>query len=448
LNDTDTHRGWRPQGAEAETPGVAYGGVGAALRAERERHGLSVEQVAEVLRIQPRYIEAIEQGRFAQLPGTAYAIGFVKTYGRYFGFDVDALVAVYKQEAAGLDDQPRLYLPTPIEEARRPGLLVVLVGLLVAAGVYAAWVAVERGPRELLDLIPEPPARLLALLQPGEREPPPSADGAVPSTPAPVVRGAPEAAVVVLAPPPVVHAAPETAQPSAPPRPEAAPAPMEAPSAALAEIRRDVDAVRDLARARLEREAAMSRAMPPGTQPVPPGAAAAEAEARAEVPPAPTPRVPGAASLEAAFDPARAIRRDVLPEAPATSGPLPPAAIPSAPAVALPPHPVPEPPAGQRQREPQVYGQANASARVVLRATADAWIQVQGPRDELLMTRILRPGDVYMVPDRGDLVLMTGNAGGLEVRLDGQSLGLLGAPGAVRRDIPLEPERLRQAIAR
>src|SRR5690606_273472 len=110
--------------------------------------------------------------------------------------------------------------------------------------------------------------------------------------------------------------------------------------------------------------------------------------------------------LEAAFDPSRAIRRDVLPEAP-TVAPL-----------AVQPTPA-EPPAAPRQREPQIYGQANPNARVVLHATADAWIQVQGPREELLMTRILRPGDTYMVPDRTDLVLMTGNAGGLEVQLDG-----------------------------
>jgi cytoskeleton protein RodZ len=73
---------------------------------------------------------------------------------------------------------------------------------------------------------------------------------------------------------------------------------------------------------------------------------------------------------------------------------------------------------------------------------------VQGPSEELLLTRILRAGDTYRVPDRGDITLMTGNAGGLEVIVDGENLGVLGKAGAVRRDIPLEPDRLRQQAQR
>ena len=43
-----------------------------------------------------------------------------------------------------------------------------------------------------------------------------------------------------------------------------------------------------------------------------------------------------------------------------------------------------------------------------------------------------------------DLALWTGNAGGLELLLDGRSVGLAGAPGAVVKDLPLAPDALRQ----
>jgi cytoskeleton protein RodZ len=96
---------------------------------------------------------------------------------------------------------------------------------------------------------------------------------------------------------------------------------------------------------------------------------------------------------------------------------------------------------------PTAYGQTNAGGRVVLRAVAESWIQVNGPGGELVVTRILRPGDLYAVPDRSGLTLVTGNAGGLEVLVDGAPVPSLGAVGEVRRGIDLDPERLKAGAA-
>ena len=75
-------------------------------------------------------------------------------------------------------------------------------------------------------------------------------------------------------------------------------------------------------------------------------------------------------------------------------------------------------------------------------ARQDSWVQVQNAENELLITRILYSGDSYKVPDRPGLSLITGNAGGLEVLIDGEATASLGPEGAVRRNIPLEPEAL------
>ena len=111
----------------------------------------------------------------------------------------------------------------------------------------------------------------------------------------------------------------------------------------------------------------------------------------------------------------------------------------------------PEPPTvprvGSDGYAPQTYGLANADARVTLRALADSWVQVRGPNNELLLTRILRSGDTYRVPNRPDVVMMTGNAGALEVIVDGRPLGPLGDDGQVRRDVPLAAERLVALVA-
>ena len=60
---------------------------------------------------------------------------------------------------------------------------------------------------------------------------------------------------------------------------------------------------------------------------------------------------------------------------------------------------------------------------------------------DLLMTRVLRPGDVYRVPDKAGLKMQTGNAGGLQVSVDGGQGTAMGTPGQVLRGVPLDPER-------
>ncbi|HEY4173075.1 MAG TPA: DUF4115 domain-containing protein, partial [Rhodopila sp.] len=44
---------------------------------------------------------------------------------------------------------------------------------------------------------------------------------------------------------------------------------------------------------------------------------------------------------------------------------------------------------------------------------------------------------------RTDLVLTTGNAGGTDIEVDGAPTPSLGGSGAVRRDIPLDPDQIK-----
>ncbi len=91
----------------------------------------------------------------------------------------------------------------------------------------------------------------------------------------------------------------------------------------------------------------------------------------------------------------------------------------------------------------KIYGTEYADARVVLKATGDdCWIQVREVDGSLLMSRLLRRGDSFRVPNRSGLTLMVGNAGSLEVSVDGRKAQALGAAGQVRRDIRLDPDKL------
>ena len=78
--------------------------------------------------------------------------------------------------------------------------------------------------------------------------------------------------------------------------------------------------------------------------------------------------------------------------------------------------------------------------RLVLRASAEAWMQVRDKAGTVLLNKVLKAGETWPVPPRPGLLLTTGNAAGTEVLLDGMVTAGLGGQGAVRRDLPLEPD--------
>ena len=89
---------------------------------------------------------------------------------------------------------------------------------------------------------------------------------------------------------------------------------------------------------------------------------------------------------------------------------------------------------------PKIFGIKNVDARIVLRAKEETWIEVTRG-DEVLLTRTLYAGDRYRVPvDSKDLYLKTGNAGGLDVLVDGTLVPSLGKRGSTKSKIALDAD--------
>ncbi len=67
---------------------------GAMLRAAREQAGFTIERAAMATRITPPFVEALEQGNFAQLPGAVFGRGFIRNLCKVYGVDsAEILVA-------------------------------------------------------------------------------------------------------------------------------------------------------------------------------------------------------------------------------------------------------------------------------------------------------------------------------------------------------------------
>jgi len=106
------------------------------LRDTRVLAGLSLSDVERDTRINRVYLEAIEDGRFQDIPAPVYARGFVRSYARYLGLDPEESVAAMPSlpPPLGLEPMPGLRRTiTPL----LPAINVPVAGAVAAAVIFA-----------------------------------------------------------------------------------------------------------------------------------------------------------------------------------------------------------------------------------------------------------------------------------------------------------------------
>lgn len=400
------------------------------LRETRESLGYDLREVATMLRIRYPYLQAIEAGRFEDLPGTTYAAGFLRSYAECLGLDPDTILTRYKDEAAGRTRSQQLYFPTPVPEGRIPGGTVLLGTMVLAGIVYGGWYYLSATDRTMVDLVPTLPDRLVSLLdtlpfnasQNGGGQnatvPAPAESPAAPASVPTVMAEAPSASAVPLVSAPPAAGGASTAVPV-----PAAPAPAAPASTAQAPT------------AQVPTAQAPASSAPAKPAPAPAAVVAQPAPAASAKPSAPTAAPAPAPAPSALVNVPPPPAEDDESEG-ATQEPTP--LTPAAPAIASLPPTAPAAPPADGALPSKVYGTQNAASRIQLRATQDSWIQVRDNSGEIIFTRVLKPGDVYRVPDRSGIRVRTGNAGGLVVVTDGVDGAPMGAVGQVLRDVSLD----------
>ena len=93
--------------------------VGDILRREREKQGLTIADIEQGTSIRRLYIEHIERGNIAELPGMVYAKGFVRNYAKFLHMDAEMLVQQFAEEDGAA---PVPVSPEPESSARRISL--------------------------------------------------------------------------------------------------------------------------------------------------------------------------------------------------------------------------------------------------------------------------------------------------------------------------------------
>jgi cytoskeleton protein RodZ len=90
------------------------------------------------------------------------------------------------------------------------------------------------------------------------------------------------------------------------------------------------------------------------------------------------------------------------------------------------------------------FGATNGVSRVTVKALRNGvWLRIEDQTSgEVLITRKLKAGDRFLVPDRPNLVLVTRDGGSLELTLDGAPIGRAGGPGTVIDGMSLNADTL------
>ena len=98
-------------------------GVGNKLHEARTRRSLSLQEAEEATKIRCRYLLAIENEDWDQLPGDIYARAFIRTYGAFLGLDGERLAEEQRQLRGASRPGERLpqVAPDPQRASRRSG---------------------------------------------------------------------------------------------------------------------------------------------------------------------------------------------------------------------------------------------------------------------------------------------------------------------------------------
>ncbi|MBF0178115.1 MAG: DUF4115 domain-containing protein [Magnetococcales bacterium] len=84
----------------------------------------------------------------------------------------------------------------------------------------------------------------------------------------------------------------------------------------------------------------------------------------------------------------------------------------------------------------------SSGSRVTLVATEEAWVAVQREDGRQIKNRVMKPGERFEVPVGGRYTAQLGNAGGVQVLVDGHPLPPLGRRGGIVRQLDLSAESL------
>jgi len=111
------------------------------LRERREERGVTLSDLYHRIHIHPRYIEALESGDLANLPGEAYALGFLRTYCQFLDLDPEPFVLHFQSTRNAPPPRASFRIPQTAEDETKPPWLHEAIAWGSICGILLlAWI--------------------------------------------------------------------------------------------------------------------------------------------------------------------------------------------------------------------------------------------------------------------------------------------------------------------
>ena len=117
---------------------------GESLKREREMRGVTLEEISAATRIATRFLKAIENEEWDQLPGGVFNRGFVRAVARYLGLDEENTVAEYTLAVGDRPSEPVWTGSPPMVTPEQPWLAWIIAAVVLLALLYGGWFGTRR----------------------------------------------------------------------------------------------------------------------------------------------------------------------------------------------------------------------------------------------------------------------------------------------------------------
>ena len=114
-------------------------GLGAVLRNEREKKGLTLDQVASITKLRVKIVEALENETWGDLPPPVFVRGFIRSYAKVLGLDETELLHLHERVAPL---QAVTGKPVEVQHRSYKGRFLLAVILVLILG-FVAYLLVE-----------------------------------------------------------------------------------------------------------------------------------------------------------------------------------------------------------------------------------------------------------------------------------------------------------------
>ena len=84
---------------------------------------------------------------------------------------------------------------------------------------------------------------------------------------------------------------------------------------------------------------------------------------------------------------------------------------------------------------------------IYIKAISESWVEIQRYNTEIFVSKILKKGEELKLPYEKDLILVTGNAGGIIIHINDKIINNIGLVGEVKRNISLNYDDLMKFLS-